>query len=707
MHDVTLALAVILAAGFATAKLGQLIRLPSVTGFICAGLLLGPSALNLITEEAIIGKLDHFTQIALMLIAFGIGKHLEIERLRRTAKSVGYIGISETLGAFLFVSAGTFFVALITGVGEPTWKIKDFLALAMLLGAVSVATAPAATLHVMRELKAAGPLTTTLMAVVAIDDGLAIMFFGIAVSAARHIVGSELGSIGVAVISSLTEIIFSLLMGVITGLIIDFVIHRLRRRGEMLTVGLALLLLCGEAARLLDLSPLLAGMAVGFTIVNRDRRDVRLFKAINHFEPPIYVLFFTLAGSHLNLSALVIAGWVGLVYFLLRAFGKFIGCNIGGRLAAAAPTVTRLLGLALIPQAGVAIGLIFLIKNDAALGAYSSIIIPVVLGGIVLSELTGPVCARFAVEKAGEAAVGAKVVKAPGTSVQRDAEPIAETDGIRLVPWTWERLKPPQDAEGAVIFGLSLSGSGPGLARMATLLAHYYRARPTAVRVLSPGPDKKYKDPDLDSQALFDKVASEVRALGYELDTKIVENENVADGILSAAHTQKTSAIILGHPLVVTIQEFNRVVEAVARDAPCQVIVVRFAGVLHTERILVPVVDMKNLGMLADIVRSLSGVGEHSITLLTMVHASAFEEELEEVEEILLEWVEKENLTPFVRCRAVATEARSRAIVNEAAQHDLIIMAASPTRGLRRLFFGSLAEDVAQHCQKPMLIVHS
>lgn len=707
MHDVTLALAIILAAGFAAAKLGQLIRLPSVTGFICAGLLLGPSGLNLITEEAITDKLDHFTQIALMLIAFGIGEHLEIKRLRRTAKSVGYIGISETLGAFLFVSAGTFLVARATGVGELTWKMKDFLVLAVLLGAVSVATAPAATLHVMRELKAAGPLTTTLMAVVAVDDGLAIMFFGIAVSAARHVVGSGLGSIGAAVISSLAEIIVSLLIGVITGLIIDFVINRLKRRGEMLTVGLALLLLCGEAARLLNLSPLLAGMAVGFTIVNRDRRDVRLFRAINHFEPPIYVLFFTLAGSHLDLSALVIAGWVGLVYFLLRASGKFVGCSIGARLATAPPTVSRLLGLALVPQAGVAIGLVFLIKGDAALAAYSSVIIPVVLGGVVLSELTGPVCARFAVEKAGEAAVGAKVVKAPATPIQKDTHLIVEMNGIRLVPWTWERLKPPQNAEGAVIFGLSHSGSGPGLARMATLLAHYYRARPTAVRVLSPSLNKEYKAPDLDTQALFDEVACEVRSLGYELDTKIVVKEDVADGILSAARVPKASAIVLGHPLRVTIQEFNRVVEAVGRDAPCPVIVVRFAGVLHTERILVPVVDMNELGMLADILHALSGVGEHVITLLTMVQSDAYEEELREAEKILFEWVEKENLTPFVRCRAVATEARLEAIVSEAAHHDLIVTAPSKTGGLRRLFFGSLAQDVAQHCQKPILIVHS
>ena len=353
MYDVTFALAIILGAGFFIAKLGQIVRLPSVTGYILAGVILGPSALNLVSEETITGKLGHFTQIALMLIAFGIGEHLEISRLKRSLKSVGLIGISETSGAFLFVMLGTFFVAWGSGVGESGWTLQDYAVLALLFGAVSVATAPAATLHVMREMKAAGPLTTTLMAIVAVDDGLAIIFFGIAMSTARQIVGAGGGSMAVAIISSMMEIVASLMLGIITGLIIDFVVHRLKRLDEVLTVGLSLLLLCGETARLLHFSPLLAGMAVGFTIVNRDRRDVRLFRVINRFDPPIYVLFFTLAGAHLDLSALIIAGWVGLVYFLLRALGKFVGCSFGGRMAAAPEKVVRYLGLALIPQAGV------------------------------------------------------------------------------------------------------------------------------------------------------------------------------------------------------------------------------------------------------------------------------------------------------------------------------------------------------------------
>jgi Kef-type K+ transport system membrane component KefB len=551
MINVTLALAIFLCVGFIAAKLGQLIRLPSVTGYIFAGLLLGPSGFNIINEANVLDKLDHFTDIALILIAFGIGEHLELKALKRSAKSVAYIGIGETSGAFLLVSAGVFVVAYAVGIGDPAWNITHYLVLSLLLGAVSVATAPAATLHVMRELKAVGPLTSTLMAVVAVDDGLAIMIFGIAVSVVSNIVGSGAEPIGVAVISSLLEITSSLVMGIVSGLIIDYVIHHLKRRAEILAIGLALLLLCSEISRLLDLSPLLAGMAAGFTIVNRDRRDVRLFRVINDFESPIYVLFFTLAGSHLDLSALIVAGWVCLVYFLLRSVGKIIGCGIGARLARAPSTVIHFLGLALLPQAGVAIGLIFIIRGDPILAAYSSIITPVVLGSVVLSELAGPIFARIAVEKAGEVTSTKELPKVSIRPMPSEDNIVVKMDSIHLVPWTWGNLSQTHPPQGSVLFGVSHSGSGPGLARMATLFAHHYHACPLAVRVLGSGEDHQDIYPDEETRSLFEKIETETRSMGYTLDTKTICNDSVANGILSLARDRMAKAIVLGHPLVV------------------------------------------------------------------------------------------------------------------------------------------------------------
>ncbi|MCJ7602629.1 MAG: cation:proton antiporter, partial [Desulfobulbaceae bacterium] len=293
--DVTLGLAVLLAAGMLAAKIGQMLKLPSVTGYILAGLLLGPSGFGIVTVETVGNKLHHFTQIALMLIAFGIGEQIEVKRLRQSARSIGVIGVFEATGALVFVASASFFVARLCGLDLVDWGTDDYLAMALLLGAVSVATAPATTLHVMRELRAKGPLTSTLMAVVAIDNGLAIIFFGLAMSFAGQIAAAGSGSLAGAVLGSVMEISFSLTAGLITGLVISFVLHHLKRQDEMLTAGLALLLLSGEGCRFFHLSPLLAGMAAGFTVINRVTRDVRLFRALNAFEPPIYVLFFTLA----------------------------------------------------------------------------------------------------------------------------------------------------------------------------------------------------------------------------------------------------------------------------------------------------------------------------------------------------------------------------------------------------------------------------
>lgn len=710
MENVTLALALLLGSGFVIAKIGQMFRLPSVTGYICAGLLLGPAGLELITAASLGHKLDHFTDIALMLIAFGIGEHLELKRLRRSAKSITYIGLSETTAAFLTVGLGTFFAAKWGHLGDISWGPSDYIALSLLLGAISVATAPATTLHVMSELKAAGPLTSTLMAVVALNNGLAILFFGVAILTARHIAGASSGSMILTVAVTLLEIFGSLVLGLFTGQFIDYVIHSLRRRGEMLTMGLALLLLCGEVARLLHLSPLLAGMAAGFAIVNSDRRDVRLFRTFNLFEPPIYVLFFALAGAELDIPSLATVGWVGVAYFLCRAAGKMTGAGIGARLTDAPTAVRNYLGLALVPQAGVAIGFIFLVRGDADLAKYSELIIPIVLAGVILSELAGPAFTRFAVIKAGEATADQEceqeIVQSGGRKKNKATPGAAD---FKLVPWTWERLTPPSSPEGVVLFGAAHSATAAALGRVATLLANYYGALPLAVRVRLQGaePGHPARPPEKDEENLFALERAEVESLGYDLKTSLIMAENVAAGILAAAHQHKTLGIVLGYPLEGTIQEFEKVIEAVAKDARCQTIVVRFSGILHIERILVPLTSSEDLKTVRHIVRGLSRVGSHRITLLRLMPSDVVEEELEEMQMRLHDWAKSENLSPYVRCQAVATEARLETIFAEACHHDLLVMASSPHRGLRRLFFGSLAEWVARESTRPLIMVHN
>lgn len=700
--NITLSLALLLSIGFLIAKAGNVIKLPSVTGYIFAGLLLGPSGINLVPAETVGHQLGHFTQIALMMIAFGIGEHLEINRLRSTIKSVSFIGVGEILGAFVFVLIGSFLVARATDIGLPGWQPADYLVLALLLGAVSVATAPAATMHVMRELKAAGPLTTTLMAVVAIDNGLAIMMFGVSMSVANHLTADGTSSMSAAIIASLMEIGGSLTLGCTAGLVIDYINTRLKQQGEMLTVGLAVLLLCGESARLLHFSPLLAGMAAGFTIVNRDHRDLRLFRALNNFEPPIYVLFFTLAGIHLNLHALATAGWLGLTYFLLRALGKLAGAGLGAKLASAPQAVERYLGLALMPQAGVAIGLIFLINTDNTLSSFSNIITPVVLAGVVLSELFGPLFAKQAVRLAGEIPVEATTepIFSPLSSGHSQGP-----TGVPMVPWTWEKLSPPYNPDGVVIFGANHIATTRALARMAAIFANYYSAYPMAVRVFPPQDNNSVGLAENDT-AIIMTAKAEMVTMGLELYTVTQHSHDTAQGILAAARQNRACGIVLGHCLKMTPSVFQKVIGEVASQAPCPTMVIKFAGILHTERILVPVVSMHELYLVKDAVRALAVVGQHQITLLRLLPSYETEKVKKKAEHKLQQWAEEENLSRVIKCRTIATDARMETILDEAENHDLVIMAAPEMQGLQRLFFGSLAQVVASKCNRTIITVY-
>jgi Kef-type K+ transport system membrane component KefB/nucleotide-binding universal stress UspA family protein len=698
--EITLLLALILTFGFIAAKAGQTIRLPSVTGFIAAGILLGPSGLNVITAEATSNQLNHFTQIALMLIAFGIGEHLELKRLKVTAKTVLSICLADTIVALILVTGGICIVTWLTSAGNAGWHFKDYLVLALILATVSIATAPGTILFITRECRAVGSLTTTLLQVVAVNNGLAIVLFGMALVLARQVLGAEQTISGI-LLAILAKLFFSLLLGIFTGIVIDFIIHRLEDRGEMLTAGLALLLLSGEMARLLKLSPLLVGIAIGFTIVNRDHRDVRLFRTLNAFEPPIYVLFFTLAGAHLDFSAITVAGWLGFVYFLLRFISKVGGAYLGGVLAGAPEIVRKYLGLSLVPQAGVAIGLVFLIDGDPNLHVYTAILTPTVLVGVLFAELIGPACTKYSLERSGEAPF-------PGGTTSQ-FEPwktkeflLEEVREAQLVPWAWEKLTPPPAPRGTVVFGVSHQGTVNGLARMATLLAHYYKAQPVAVSI------DTGKDPGplgIECTELFEYASREAGSLGYPLHTSEVRAESVARGIITAAKEKKALTVLLGYPFQRTEHSFNKIVEEIASAVACPIIIVRFTGILHTERILVPIVQAADLETVGDSVCALSHVGKHTITLLRLLAADVPVTEAADYEKKLYNWAAGRNL-PFVKCLVIRSEARLDTIIKEAQVHDLLVMAVSEGHGIKKMLLGSLADDVADSCRRPMLMVH-
>ena len=697
---VTLGLAILLAVGLLAAKLCQFLRLPSVTGYIVAGLLLGPSGVGLITSDTVGSGLDHFTHIALMLIAFGIGEHIELKRLRQHARSVACTGLGEIIGAFVLVSTVTFVVIRLLGFEVAGGELRDVLVLVLLLGAIGVATAPAATLMVVREMRASGPFTSTLLAVVAVDNGLAIMIFGLMVSISHQLVGAAPESLSVALLMGVADIGQALLLGITTGLLLDLTLRRFKRQEEMVTWGLALLLLCSELARFLEMSPLLAGMAAGCILVSRAERDVRIFRALNNFEPPIYVLFFTLAGTHLDLKSLGVAGLIGLFYFLARIGGKNLGVQIGGRLGRAPDLLRQNLGMALAPQAGVAIGLIVLLASDQNLTAFSAIVTPVVLTGVFLSELLGPLCVRRALVRAGEtdSVEEGNHRDCSGLSSRQCDQLMRSADGVRLVPWVWEKLKPHLDAEGVVVFGAAHRAATPGLARFATIFAHHYHSYPMAVRVYRRGEGVPPK--------VFLAEQIEVSSMGYPLLTELVPDEDVSSGLVAAVEYNNARAVVLAAPLQGAVSNLPEVLENVAQNVSCLVVVARFYGELHTERILMPVISMDELEEIYSVVVALDAIGEHQVDLLYLLESTESPRRIEGKAEEIRKWLAARAQQVDITVRVMATDARVETIESEAQGYDLVVMGATRTPGIKKFFFGSLADTVASRLRKTLLVVY-
>jgi len=390
-----------------------------------------------------------------------------------------------------------------------------------------------------------------------------------------------------------------------------------------------------------------------------------------------------------------------LAYFLLRLTGKAAGAYLGGLLAGASPILRKYLGLALIPQAGVAIGLVFLIDGDPNLHVYAAILTPTVLVGVLFAELMGPACTKFALERSGETLVAAAPAATPEPVKRMDFLP-EETRDAQLVPWSWEKLTPPQFPRGAVVFGVSHRSTVNGLARMATLLAYHFKARPVAVWVDA---IKEADSSRLESRELLEHAAQEARSLGFALHTCEVRSESVAKGIIAAAKEKKALTVLLGYPFRRTEHSFSKIIEEIGAAVTCPIITVRFTGILHTERILVPIVHTSDLETVGDVVCALAHVGKHAITLLRLLAADAPNSEVADYEKKLHNWATGRSL-PFVKGLVIKSEARLETIVKESQVHDLLIMAVSEGYGIKKMLLGSLADDVADICQRPMLMVH-
>ena len=383
---ILLYLAIAILLSLVSSKLIKLIKLPNVTGYLIIGLLFGPYCINLIPQSAV-GALSIIPTVALGFIAFSIGAEFRISFLKKVGKTPIVIAIAESLGAVLIVDL----VLIVTGNDVP---------FSICLGAIAAATAPAATLMVVRQYKAKGEVTDTLMAVVAIDDATALIFFGISTAIAKAIENGSTDSMLMTVLDPLIEIVSAILLGAMAGVALRFITKWFHSRGNRLAAVYMTVFLCVGLGEMLGLSALLMCMMLGAVFANTSSESDKVFELTDRITPPIFMLFFFLSGAALDVTLIPSVGVIGILYVLFRVVGKVGGAWAGGKLSHASAKTQKYLGFMLVPQAGVAIGLATTAMS--VVPAYGPRIRTIILCGTVIYELTGPVITKLALKKAGE-----------------------------------------------------------------------------------------------------------------------------------------------------------------------------------------------------------------------------------------------------------------------------------------------------------------
>jgi len=375
----------------------QKLRIPQVVGYITIGIIIGKSGLKIVGHDIIKG-LQPFSYFALGLVGFMIGGELKKEVLRRYGKQFINILLFEGITAFLTVSI---FSGVVGTLLFKDWRLA--WSLGLLLGAIASATAPAATTAVLKEYKTRGPLTRTVLGIVALDDGLALMLFAVAASVAGSLSGQFQQGILRAFIYPLYEIGGAIALGILGGMILNKFLRKYPENERVLVFSVGMVLLVSGIALAIHVDMLLAAMTLGVIVVNfTPLKSKDVFKLVEGFTPPIYVLFFVLVGAKLNIRymtpPIIILGGI---YLIGRSGGKAIGATLGSRISRSAKSVQKYLPLCLFSQAGVAIGLSILASNYFP-GQIGNAVIIIITTTAFILEIIGPAFVKVAVTKAGE-----------------------------------------------------------------------------------------------------------------------------------------------------------------------------------------------------------------------------------------------------------------------------------------------------------------
>lgn len=420
-----LGLAVAMVFGLILNRLMKLLNLPNVTGYLIAGLIVGPHLLNFIgpsnggevfnvfklSGKSVFGTApfmsgDLITTVALGFIAFSIGSSFELKHMKTLGKSVTVITFFQALMTAFLVDAALITVSLISPDLCP-------MPVAIMLGAIATATAPAATLLVVRQYRAHGPVTETLLPVVAMDDAVGLMVFAISFSIAKVMLEGGSITFTSAFLDPVLEIIESLALGAALGVIVALSMYIFKSRANRMAVEVVSVFAGVALADMWGLSNLLVCMMIGALYCNLHKEDVKLNEFSERWTAPLFMLFFIISGAELNLAVIPYVGVIGIVYLIVRSLGKYFGAFLGAKVVKADKNVTHYLGLTLLPQAGVAIGMATMVVAELADTGHAALgtqVNTVVLCATLVYELVGPLVTKWALTRAGEIKGGKKEV---------------------------------------------------------------------------------------------------------------------------------------------------------------------------------------------------------------------------------------------------------------------------------------------------------
>ncbi len=377
----------ILVMGLLSAKLIKKINFPAVTAYLILGILIGPPLLRLVPKE-IYDASGLISNIVLGIIAFGIGQNFSRYHLRRIGKTVIWISILEACGAWILVTAAFYFI------------LRQPFYLSLLFGSIASATAPAATVMVVREFRAKGNFTDTLLGVVAIDDAWCLIIFAVSLAISQAIYTHMVATYFLVKVffNSLLSIFGAFILGAFSAMLLSAFYKFVRTPTELLILTLGVVLLNIGIAIWFNLSVLLANMFLGAVLVNLNRYSFKYFDALKVIDSPLFLLFFVLAGANLEVAILRNLSIIGIAYLVSRVAGKMLGASLGAKIANASTSVKKYLGYALIPQAGVALGCALIAKNDFPQAG--NMIFTTIVATTVIYELIGPLCTKYALRKA-------------------------------------------------------------------------------------------------------------------------------------------------------------------------------------------------------------------------------------------------------------------------------------------------------------------